>query len=232
MKMHQYGTYQFYGVIEEIVALKWSGLSPDDLVEAAWAYHAFSVQFRENLKIARSLFPTDPLLARLEAEECDTDNLSPWPGIAAPCERMNHDEFMRRIILAAPLPEASRARLEAEAKAYRQAVEGVDTTARAMSIASYEDGGLERVFRAILRAPDWGGPAQRAFYHFLSEHIRFDSDADQGHGALSRHLSLDDRILPLWKAFARLLVGSVPALVRPLVPSHEAAAIRASVLAS
>ena len=127
---------------------------------------------------------------------------------------MNHDEFMHRIITAAPLPETVRARLESEAAAYRQVVESMDPTVRAMSIASYEDGGLERVFRAILQAPDWDGPAQRAFHHFLAEHIRFDSDAEQGHGALSRHMPVDDRILPLWTAFARLLVGSVPALGR------------------
>ena len=82
--MNDCGTYQFCDLIEEIAGLNWPGLTPDDLVEAMWAYYAFSVQFRENLKIARSLYPTDPLLARLEAEECDTDNLSPWPGIAAP----------------------------------------------------------------------------------------------------------------------------------------------------
>ncbi|MGD0429609.1 MAG: hypothetical protein ABSA58_00835, partial [Acetobacteraceae bacterium] len=54
--------------------------------------------------------------------------------------------------------------------------------------------------------------ALKAFRHFLSEHIRFDSDPDEGHGALSRHLRPDDRILPLWTAFARLLVDFVPTL--------------------
>jgi hypothetical protein len=230
--MLENGIWKFHRVIEEIADLNWSGLTSENLVEAAWAYHAFSVQFRENLKIARSVYPSDPLLAHLEREECDTDNLSPWPGIAAPGERMNHDEFMRRIIIAAPLPEASRKRLETETTAYRQAVEHVDATARAMSIASYEDGGLECVFRAILRAPDWDGPAQRAFHHFLSEHIRFDSDADHGHGALSRHLPLDDRVLPLWTAFLQLLVGAVPALRQPTAAPRERAAEVTPVLAA
>jgi hypothetical protein len=52
-----------------------------------------------------------------------------------------------------------------------------------------------------------------AFRHFLSEHIRFDSDVSQGHGALARHLSPDDRILPLWNDFRQLLVEFTPNLV-------------------
>ena len=54
-----------------------------------------------------------------------------------------------------------------------------------MALASYEDGGLERVFRAILTAQHWNDPVLQAFKHFLSEHIRFDSDPEQGHGALA-----------------------------------------------
>ena len=82
----------------------------------------------------------------------------------------------------------------------------------ALSIASYEDGGLENVFGAILKAPHWDTPLLQAFQHFLSEHIRFDSDPDAGHGALCRHLVPDDRVLPLWTAFRRLLVEAAPAL--------------------
>lgn len=204
--------WDFQDVIEDIASLNWAGLSSSDLIELAWAYHAFSIQFRENLKIARSVLPEDVLLARLEAEECDTDNLSPWPGIAAAGERMNHDEFMRRIIATAPLPTVDRVRLETEAARYRQVVAEIGHEERAMSIASYEDGGLEAVFTAMLRAPDWSGAPQQAFRHFLQMHIEFDGDEEQGHGALSRHLPLDDRILPLWIAFRQLLVSSVPAL--------------------
>jgi hypothetical protein len=87
--------------------------------------------------------------------------------------------------------------------------------ARAQSIASYEDGGLELVFRAMLKTPQAQTPLLRAFRHFLSEHIRFDSDPEQGHGALARHLRPDDRILPLWVGFRDLLVGCVPALAAP-----------------
>ena len=77
---------------------------------------------------------------------------------------------------------------------------------------SYEDGGLERVFRAILTARHWNGLLQQAFKHFLTEHIRFDSDPDQGHGALCRHLRPDDRVLRLWADFKRMLVEAVPRL--------------------
>ena len=82
-----------------------------------------------------------------------------------------------------------------------------------MALASYEDGGLERVFRAILTAPDWNGPLQQAFRHFLTKHIRFDSDPDQGHGALCRHLTPDDRVLPLWAEFKQMLIEAVPRLI-------------------
>ena len=85
-----------------------------------------------------------------------------------------------------------------------------------MSIASYEDGGLEAVFTAMLTMPNWDDPGvDAAFRHFLSEHIRFDSDPDAGHGALARHLQPDDRIEPLWTAFRDLLVAFAPGLLRP-----------------
>jgi hypothetical protein len=95
---------------------------------------------------------------------------------------------------------------------YLQRVREVDPKARAISIASYEDGGLERVFNAFLQAKRWDSALLRAFRHFLVRHIEFDSDVEQGHGSLSRHLTPDDRILPLWAAFQDLLVESVPAL--------------------
>src|SRR5450631_2067774 len=64
------------------------------LINVAWVYYYFSVQFRENLEIARSLYPDDDRLLQLDHGERDTDNLSPWPGVAAAWEKMNHDEFM------------------------------------------------------------------------------------------------------------------------------------------
>ena len=88
----------------------------------------------------------------------------------------------------------------------------MDKVARALSIASYEDGGLERTFKAFLQAPEFNNPALAAFRHFLSEHIRFDSNPDEGHGALARHLVPDDRILPLWRSFADMLVEFAPSL--------------------
>jgi hypothetical protein len=81
-----------------------------------------------------------------------------------------------------------------------------------LALATYEDGGLERVFRAILTAPNWNGPLQQAFKHFLAEHIRFDSDPDQGHGALCRHLTPNDRVLPLWAEFKYMLIEAAPNL--------------------
>lgn len=95
---------------------------------------------------------------------------------------------------------------------YLNTVRNIDVDARARSIASYEDGGLEKLFRAILTAPDWDSPLLEAFKHFLVQHIRFDEDPEQGHGALSRHLAPNDRILPLWLECKRIFVEAAPAL--------------------
>lgn len=200
-------------VVEDIANLNWLALSRDELLAIAWAYYYFSVQFRENLEIACELNPWDELLTELRAGECDTSNLSPYPGVADAGEKMNHDEFMRRLLGLSELDPVIRARVQALGIAYLDYSRLVDPVARALSISSYEDGGLEAVFRAILLAPDWSNPSLAAFRHFLVEHIRFDSDVDTGHGALSRHLVPDDRIYDLWDEFRKLLVGAAPVLL-------------------
>ena len=203
-------SYDF--VVLEISALRWRSLSADFLVDIAWAYYYFSIQFRENLQIARALYPDDEKLQRLEAEECGTSNLSPWPEVAMPEERMDHDEFMRRLLQLTAIPTAKLARLETAGQTYLETIRQMEASTRAASIASYEDGGLETVFRAFLTAPDWNSSLLQAFRHFLMEHIRFDSDPEQGHSALSRHLLPDNRVLPLWTAFRQLLIECVPKL--------------------
>ncbi len=204
---------RFPRVVDEICNLRWHALTTEDMVAAAWAYYYFSVQFRESLQVARRLHPYDEKLRQLEREECDTDNLSPWPGVAQAGEKMNHDEFMRRTLQLLPIDESKARLFEAEGEAYLAASRQLDDSTRAASIASYEDGGLEKVFTAMLTASQWENGLLRAFRHFLSEHVRFDSDPEQGHGALSRHMMPDDRVLPLWEGFRDLFVGCVPGLV-------------------
>jgi hypothetical protein len=204
---------KFEGVIDDICGLNWGNLAENDLISVAWVYYFFSVQFRESLGIACKLYPHDDQLLELDKGERNTENLSPWPGVAAAGERMDHDEFMRRTLQLGKIPESRRRKLTAIGQAYLSRVRAMDRTCRAMALASYEDGGLERVFRAILTAPDWNGSLLQAFKHFLSEHIRFDSDPEQGHGALCRHLTPDDRILPLWAEFKHMLIEAVPGLV-------------------
>ena len=206
--------FEFQGVIDDIVALNWQLLSSHEMMAAAWAYHYFSIQFRESLGVARSLYPDDDKLKRLEQEECDTDNLSPWPGVAQAGERMNHDEFMRRALDLVAVDPVRARHFDAVGQAYLAMTRGLDAPARAASIASYEDGGLERVFTAILRHDCWDNDLLAAFAHFLVEHVRFDSDPEQGHGALSRHIAIDDRILPLWQGFKSLLIDCVPQLAQ------------------
>jgi hypothetical protein len=203
---------QYKRVIGEIGSLQWTTLDSLDLNAVATAYYYFSIQFRENLQIAVELFPEDEKLQHLMTEECDTANLSPWPGVAAPGERMNHDEFMRRALLLSPLPPDTMEAANIAGLAYLERSRGYAPKVRALSIGSYEDGGLEATFRAMLTAPEWDTPALQAFQHFLVEHIRFDHDPDHGHGALSRHLQADDRVLGLWEDFRDLLICAVPRL--------------------
>lgn len=183
-------------------------------MDVARIYYYFSIQFRENLQIACELYPEGEKLRELEEAECNTDNLSPWPGVAHAGEKIDHDEFMRRLLTLSPVDDGHRNTLDLIGQGYLQTIREMEPEARARSIASYEDGGLERVFRAVLRCRHWGSPSLRAFNHFLVEHIRFDSDAEHGHGALSRHLTPDDsQVLPLWSEFQRILVESVPGLL-------------------
>ncbi len=202
-------------LIQDICELNWIKLPQEDLISVAWAYYFFSIQFRECLEIARNLYPEDERLLELDHGERDTSNLSPWPGVAAPGERMNHDEFMRRALELTQIPESRKRELTALGQGYLARTRVIDPHVRALALASYEDGGLEAVFEAFLMAPTWDGPLLRAFKHFLEEHIRFDSDPDAGHGALCRHLVPDERVRPLWAEFKKILVEAAPGLSQP-----------------
>ena len=204
--------FAYEHVINDICNMNWINLTQKDLINVAFVYYYFSVQFRENLEVARNLYPDDDRLRQLDQGERDTDNLSPWPGVAAIGERMNHDEFMRRTLTLTTISQSRRRDLATLGQAYLTKIRAMDDDSRASAIASYEDGGLERVFRAILKAPHWSNPLLQAFRHFLAEHIRFDSDPEQGHGALCRHLTPDDRVHALWAEFRQMLVRAAPQL--------------------
>jgi hypothetical protein len=196
-------------IIEEIETLNWGRLTRDELMAACAAYYYFSVQFVQAVGFACELYPSDPKLIELRKGECDTDNLSPYPGVAKSGEKMNHDEFMRRTVAMSSLDREELSRIESLGRAYLAEVNQFDAITRAMSLSSYEDGGLERVFGAMLTAQDWDEPSLGAFRHFLVEHIKLDSGE---HGGLCRHLVADDRILPLWEAFRNILVAAAPRL--------------------
>ena len=205
------GGFAFESVIKQICRMPWEKVSNHEVLKVAKAYYYFSIQFRENLAIACLLHPRDENLKKLYKEECHTDNLSPFPGITVIGEKVNHDEFVKRLLLLQSVPQEDI--LEEAGTTYLWKVRQMDDSIRARSIASYEDGGLSSVFTAMLRAPRWQGAGQEAFRFFLEEHIRFDTDADEGHGALSRHLKVDDDILPLWTEFKELLTIAAPILV-------------------
>jgi hypothetical protein len=205
-------SFGYKSVIAEICDFDWSALSEAELSAAARAYYYFSVQFRENLEVACRLHPDDPQLASLWREECDTDNLSPWPSVAAPHERMNHDEFMRRVLELSLIDPQTKTRIDAAGQQYLARTRSVDERARALSITSYEDGGLENVFTAMLRAMHWETPLLQGFRHFLEKHIGFDGDPDGGHGSMIRHLAPDESVRCLWVEFRDLFVLAVPRL--------------------
>ncbi|HUZ33175.1 MAG TPA: hypothetical protein VMV19_13895 [Xanthobacteraceae bacterium] len=204
--------FAFKRIVDEICDLNWRALDRENLAAVAAVYYYFSVQFRETLEIACRLYPSDKLLQELDAGERNTANLSPWPGVADEGERMNHDEFMRRTLRLTPVQDSTKQRLAALGSTYLAKSRGTDSLTRAISLASYEDGGLEKVFRSILQARDWDDPLLRAFRHFLIKHIEFDSDPEHGHGVICRHLTPDDSIAPLWSAFRDMLVAAAPKL--------------------
>jgi hypothetical protein len=196
-------------------------MSRDDMVDVARAYYFFSIQFRESLEEARRLYPDDENLRQLEAGECDTDNLSPWPHIAAVGERLNHDEYMRRTLALMPCAAAKAEAVKAIGHRYLTATRSQPSSARAASLVSYEDGGLERVFKAMLTFAHWDTELLSAFHHFLRKHVEFDGGSETSHGALCRHIHVDDSVLPLWLNFRDLLLEAVPAISR----AHAARAI-------
>jgi hypothetical protein len=200
---------EYKKVIDNICNLPWECISNGDVLRIAKVYYYFSVQFRENLEIACRLYPNDDHLKILYREECNTSNLSPWENVAEAGEAMNHDEFMRRLLTLHAMGDMSS--LESAGAHYLARVHQIPDHVRVKSIASYEDGGLTRVFSAMLRAPSWRRAGSQAFRHFLEKHIEFDSCVNNGHGALSRHLSADDSISPLWAAFEDMLRCAVPA---------------------
>ncbi len=206
--------------VAKICNLDWWCRTEDQMVAVAWAYYYFSVQFRENLEICFEYYPDDKDILRLKAEECNTSNLSPFPGLALVGEKMNHDEFMRRLLELYEIGAAERQRFEMIGSDYLAEIRDIPRKSRALSIASYEDGGLERVFTAMLKAPSFSNPLLEAFRFFLYAHIEFDSDPNDGHGRLSRHLQPDENIVRLWDAFAALLLKAVPALA-PIATEHE-----------
>jgi len=199
-------------IVDEIAGLRWSELNQNELLAVAQAYYYFSVQFCETVEIACRFYPGDRQLDALRDGECNTDNLSPYPGVAEPGEKLNHDEFMRRTLTMSSLDRNERARVDRLGADYLAKLRRADAETRIMSLPSYEDGGLEKVFSAVLHARDWDHPALQAFHHFLAGHIKLDSDPDAGHGSLCRHLVPDDRIIPLWTAFRDLLAEAAPKL--------------------
>ena len=199
-------------VLDDICDLDWSSLDRDGISAVGLGVLLFSIQFRENLEVAYRLYPGNLLKALVEGD-VDTDNLSPWPGVVEAGEKVNHDEFMRRLLTLSPIEPAAKQRIEAAGAVYLARTRAEDDVTKASSIAVYEDGGLERLFTAMLTCQCWDTPLLAAFRHFLVKHISFDSDPDGGHGALARHLAPDVRVERLWQELHTLFTTAEPRLV-------------------
>lgn len=205
-------TTNYQEVVDEICNLNWRALSADELTNIAWAYYFFSKQFCQNVGIARVLFPDDKRLEELDAGERNTDNLSPYPGVVDAGEKADHDEFMRRTLMLSPIEESRRRRLEVLGSAYFDTVYAIDAVTRAKSLATYEDGGLEAVFKSVLQAQHWDTALLKAFKHFLVGHVALDSNPETGHGALCRHIVPTQEVVQLWAAFRDILIAAAPSL--------------------
>lgn len=202
----------YQDVIKSICALDWSGLSQEGLTKIAYVYYFFSVHFCETVGLARILYPNDERLEELDRGERNTDNLSPYPGVVEANERVDHCEFMRRTLELTPVELGERLRLESIGNAYLILTRPLDPATRAVSLPTYEDGGLEQVFRSILRARHWDTPLLGAFKHFLEGHVALDSDPEHGHGSLCRFLEPNAKVFDLWTAFAQMFVEAAPEL--------------------
>jgi hypothetical protein len=113
-------------VVDEICRFRWSKINRNELLAVCRAYYYFSRQFCETLEIACRRHPLDHQLAELWNAECNTDILSPYPGLAAPGERMSHDEFMRRILAISSLDRDARARVDRLGTEYLADIRRVD----------------------------------------------------------------------------------------------------------
>jgi hypothetical protein len=207
-------TFGCESTVDEICGLDWAALDRFQLTAVAWADYYFSIQFRENLEVLHQEYPEDFQVQRLVQEECATDNLSPWRGLAETGEKLNHDEFIRRTLQLGQLVDRElQIAIETAGEAYLASSRRMDDQIKVMSISSYECSGLESVFKAMLQASDWNTALLQAFRHFVVKHVGFDSDPEQGHGVLVRHVAPDHRVRGVWQEFRDLLTTAVPRLI-------------------
>jgi|SRR5580658_6440825 hypothetical protein len=90
-----------------------------------------------------------------------------------------------------------------------------------MSTVMYVICGREKTLRGILNAQHSETALLKAFRHFLTGHIQFDSDRGQGHSAVSRRLTVD-RIVPTWVAFKGVSIEAAVGFA-PRMPCYPVA---------
>jgi hypothetical protein len=158
--------------------------------------------------MACRLYPDDLKIQQLKREECNTDNLSPWPGVANNKERLNHDEFMRRLLCLTPINGMRQRRIDKIGQLYLRKVCKLGFITRSASIAGYEGGGLERVFRAILESQHWD---------------RIQMPPCRSCSKIDWHHATQGRMACSWRVIitcsrARVLISAIPGTTVRLLP--------------
>lgn len=205
--------FQANSAINRVCDIGWETLNEQQMTSAVWMFYFRSVQFRENLEAAIRLHPDNQNLRTLTEEELHTNNLSPYNGIAAEGEYLDHDTFLKRIIETHPIPPEKRQYLENLGKEYLDSMTKMPDEIKAMCLVSSEDGGSSKIYTNILTSPQncWKSNGMQAFRHFLQKHVEFDSTEgeDTGHGMLVRKLGIDDRVAPMLDKFADCLEDAI-----------------------
>tara|TARA_B100001989_G_C24540621_1_gene467343 strand:- start:1554 stop:2237 length:684 start_codon:yes stop_codon:yes gene_type:complete len=202
--------FQASSGVERICNLGWEDLSENQVKRALHGFYFFSQKFVDNLRTASNLYPEDDGIKSLMQEELNTDNLSPYNGVADEGEAMDHDVFLRRVIQISGLSEEENEELFTKGKQYLEAMDQMPPEAQLQCLVSCEDGGAIQMYSSVLKAQvlDSEDPALQAFKHFLQKHVEFDNEegAEAGHGTLVRKFEMEDKhIGPFWNHFADFL---------------------------
>ena len=193
--------------------MNWRRLSIGELIDVAWAYYFFSIQFRENLLIARELLPDDAQLEQLGSRR---KGYGQFISLSRGCRRRGASGS-RRVHAESVVADADRR--ASAAIASRRSARLISAKSAPLTVGqgprasrAMRTGVLRKCSGACCRPRIGRIPCSQGFKHFLEKHIEFDSDVENGHGGLCRHLPPNEGVRELWTAFKESLIQVAPAL--------------------